>query len=76
MKIETKFEIGDWAWFMWDNKPVKDRIETMMITVNYPKLNPIDYNRKTVGILYSFSNNRTAHQPDVFSTKEELIASL
>lgn len=68
MKIETKFNIGDNIWFMSANKPASHKIA--YIRINVDRENVVEIGYTPDGLVLKLI------EKDVFSTKEELIASL
>lgn len=66
MTIETKYNIGDEVWFIYENKPCFEQINGISI-------------RPTVRIFYRFQVGLTEiskMEKEVFKTKEELLKSL
>ena len=81
MKFETKYNLGDIVWFMYDNKALKGRILgieancscTHFDDANIPKC--VDYSENyTVKICLGHSIRMLGSE--LFPTKEELLKSL
>lgn len=76
MTIETKYDIGDKVWFMWNNKPTAMRIGHIEAYCGYCYN---DYASEIIGkkIVYieEYGEYRMP-ESDLFPTKEELIKSL
>jgi len=69
MKIETRYNIGDEAWIMFSNRPEKQKIHKIEISV-------LDINAPVL-IKYWLSNTNTVLlESQIIPTKEELLASL
>ena len=66
MTIETKYNIGDEVWFMFNHKPTQGKI--LGLTVYSPT-----YYFYIVSILYT---SGTIYEESLFPTKEELLKSL
>lgn len=75
MKIETKYDIGQEVWFMWNNKATQRKIVGVCVSKDNEQQSE-EYD--IVGLedddmtLYDV----TFKPEDIFPTKEELIASL
>lgn len=67
MKIETKFNIGDTVWFMYNNKCTSKEVIRIDVCINGDM--EIQYTFSMQGLLCVFEQY-------IFATKEELIASL
>jgi len=76
MKIETKYNINQDVWFMYDNKPRKDK--PFKIEFSY------DSKKGEQEVYYTFPKiidaqyllDDTVEESNIFATKEELINSL
>jgi hypothetical protein len=76
MKIETKYNINQEVWFMYNNKPRKDK--PFKIDFSY------DSEKAKEEIIYTFKKTEdrqyilddVVNEKDIFATKEELINSL
>ena len=73
MELRTKYEPGDYVWYMKNNKPVEGQIIRMRIFAGLENCSLY------VRILYAFDaiaidagNERFYEESDLFSTKEEL----
>lgn len=75
MKIETKYDIGQEVWFMWDNKATQREIIGVAVHKEYD-LQAEEYDIEHLegedGVLYGL----TLKLEDLFPTKEELLKSL
>lgn len=63
MKIETKYNLGDWVWFMYRNKPRRAQIVGICI-----RPNTLIFYRFRVGVI-----EISKRQKDVYATQEELL---
>lgn len=63
MKIETKFNLGDWVWFMYRHKPRRAQIVGICI-----RPNTLIFYRFRVGVI-----EISKRQKDVYATQEELL---
>lgn len=71
MTIETKFNIGDEVWYLYNNKVSSGKIETIRAKVStIERFNFIHY------YIISSTESLTLEEKSVFSSKEELIKSL
>ena len=66
MKLETKYNVGDKIWAMYNNRP--NIYEVLRITVS---CDDIDKN-----ISYRTNDGKYFSEEDIFSSKEELLKSL
>ena len=76
MTIETKFNLKDEVWFMKSNKPIKvtiSAIETFNVGTNQDH---IMYNAKDFNNPVTWLDHTNLHECTLYSTKEELLASL
>ena len=77
MKIETKFDIGQEVFFMFNNKVRKDEIDRIRVHVNYKGF--LCTKKETV-VLYGLTSwdgdNDYYDERQLFASKEELLASL
>ena len=81
MTIETKYNIGDVVWFMWDNKPTCQKIAAMEVYVRervLPSYYVEPYEINPIKVVNSdiIPYNRRFHEYRLFPTKEELLKSL
>lgn len=67
MTVNTKFNIGDQVWYMSDNRPNESDITGFSISID---------ETKHLTIEYTLHFNEKIGEQYLFSTKEELIASL
>lgn len=78
MDIKTKLNAGDTAFLLHDNKVVKVRIDSIQIDITKTSLRLDDvhilYRFDGIGADSDISGART--EPNIFATKEELLASL
>lgn len=76
MKIETKFNIGDWVWYMRSKSLANTKVNEIKIMVDRDGKIEIEY---AVVLRYEDSNMTEwnyENEEDVFATKQELIDSL
>ena len=71
MKIETKYNIGDKVWLMWNNKAVQSTVKEIFIEVK----------QKRISEEYALEDriseyHRALTSGELFPTKEELLKSL
>jgi len=75
MKIETKYDIGQEVWFMWDNKATQREIIGVAVHIE-DDLQAEEYDIEHLegedGVLYGL----TLKIEDLFLSKEELLKSL
>ncbi|MBE6300171.1 MAG: hypothetical protein E7083_07595 [Bacteroidales bacterium] len=81
MIIETKYNIGDEVWFMWNNHPTCQRIAAMEVYVGkqvLPSYYVEPYENDPIKVIHSdvIPYNRRFHEYRLFPTKEELLKSL
>lgn len=81
MTIETKYNIEDEVWFMWDNKPTCQKIAAMEVYVRekvIPRYYVEPYEIDPIRVVNSdvIPYNRRFYEYQLFSTKEELLKSL
>lgn len=69
MKIETKYELGQEVWFMHANKPILMPIKHITVDVH-------DIGQATIQYVFQADGDIWLTEHKLFSTKEELIASL
>ena len=79
--IEHKHTTGDTIQFLYNNKAVEGKINTVQISVNkgnYPKVTEIKINYYIAFKHPTLQTNETINllEIDVFATKKELLASL
>lgn len=75
MKIETKYNIGQKVWFMWDNKATQREIIGVAVHIEgdlQAEEYEVEHLEGEDGVLYGL----TLKLEDLFPTKEELIKSL
>lgn len=71
MKIETKFNIGDKVWLMWNNKAVQSKVKEIFIGVEQKRIS------EGYALEYRISEyHRALTSEELFPTKEELLKSL
>ena len=76
MKIETKFNLSDSAWYMNKNKPVEvliSAIQTFHVGTNQDS---IKYNGRDVKNSTSWLDHTDLHETMLFKTKTDLLNSL
>lgn len=89
MTIETKHNIGDEVWVMYENKPTRLTIGGINISVSKGRLEldraravimyymePFEMNPIKMSDAVYIPYNRIYNENDVFPTKEELLKSL
>ena len=81
MKIETKYDIGQEVWFMWENKPTSQKIAAIEVYVGekvLPSYYVEPYEIDPIKVVNSdiIPYNRRFHESLLFPTKEELLKSL
>lgn len=81
MTIETKYNIGQEVWFMWNNKPTFQKIAAIEAYVGARVLpsyyvEPYEINPFKVADSDVIPYNRRFHENRLFPTKEELLKSL
>lgn len=82
MIIETKYNIGDEVWVMYNNKPTCLTIAAMDIWLHKKQLwvkyymQPYEIDPLKMFNVEYIPYNRAFYEKDVFPTKEELIKSL
>jgi hypothetical protein len=75
MTIETKFDIGDVCYFMYDNK-VKD---STIVKINFTKeklLSSFNMEKLTYNVALGYVSNIDFEEDKLFPTKEDLLKSL
>lgn len=76
MKFETKFNIGEHAWYMKDNKPTEvviSAIEIFFVNTNQDR---IKYNAKNVMHSVSWLDHTNLMESLLFKSKNDLMKSL
>jgi hypothetical protein len=76
MIFETKFNIGDRAWFMRDNLPVEAIISAITIFHVGTNQDATQYNAKKVAGSVSWLDYQHLNERSLFKTKRDLLASL
>lgn len=74
MTIETKYNIGDEVWLMYDNRAVTAQVISMKTIVEELMFGTI-----IVNIYYRIKNihfDREISEPHIYAAKEELLKSL
>ena len=74
MTIETKYNIGDEVWLMYENRAVTAKVISMKVTVEELMFGTIIEN-----IYYRIKNqrfDREISEPHIYASKEELLKSL
>ena len=74
MKIETKCNIGDEVWLMYENKAITAQVVTMNVEISYSIMGDVSANCYCKIKCPYFT--REIHDSHIFPTKEELIKSL
>ncbi len=69
MTLETKFDVGDTIWFMYNNRPMCAVVTTMIVTKNESVYGE-EYQCPTR------DRRHDIHHTFAFKTKEDLLASL
>lgn len=75
MKIETKLNVGDEAWFMRDNKTCSDDVVMIRVEVEFEGIarTPISTIEYLVG---NFGSDDWYDESVIFASKKELLESL
>lgn len=76
MRFETKFNVGDHAWYMKDNKPTEiivSAIEVFYVNTNQDR---ITYNAKNVANSVSWLDHTKLREVALFESKSALLNSL
>ena len=68
MTIETKYNIGDEVWFMYENRAHKSKINAIYVSF-YEDMQTVKYSFGNY--IYEFKQNE-----ELYLTKEELLKSL
>jgi hypothetical protein len=83
MTIETKYNSGDEVWFMFKDKPVKEKVTNFDIKCHYAGGSGSDWGSSTfpIVITYDFTPSgqdkmTTVNEAKCFPSKEELLKSL
>lgn len=82
MTIETRYNIGDEVWVMYNNKPTCLTIAAMYIALHQKQLwvkyymQPYEIDPIKMSNVEYIPYNRAFNEKDVFPTKDELIKSL
>jgi len=76
MKIETKYNINQDVWFMYANKPRKDKPFKIEFSYDAKKGEQEVYYTFPKFIDAQYLLDDTVEESDIFATKEELINSL
>ena len=74
MKIETKFKIGDDAYYMEDNYIVKGTVKKIEITIEQDS-----YHEPDISIYYTIIKGNTSrhmHESELFVSVEEILKHL
>lgn len=67
--IETKFNVGEEVWIMYENRPLKGRVDK--ININIYRATTISY-----VVLIGQGAEINKYESKIFNSKEELLASL
>ncbi len=70
MRIETKLSVGEYAWFMLDNRPQKDKVVKINIIC------ALDADEEVMIFYFIGMLLRELHESLIFETKQELLDSL
>lgn len=76
MTIETKYNIGDEVWFMYDNKATTMTIEYIEVTCAFKSNKHGDYVREIKVTYLDIAASHRLSEHKLFPTKEELLKSL
>lgn len=82
MTFETKYNIGDEVWAMYNNKPICLTIAAMDIGLHQKQLwviyymQPYEIDPLKMSNVEYISYNRAFYEKDIFPTREELLKSL
>lgn len=68
MLIQTRFDIGEKVFLLWDNVVRQETITKIIVTQNSSRIIETDYSLKSLGVI--------AGEGILFKTKEELLKSL
>lgn len=68
MKVDTKYDIKQSVWVMWNNRPAQTEITEIIITASHLRWPKVSYFLALGDIVQSES--------EIHATKESLIASL
>ena len=74
MKIETKYNIGDEVWLMYENKAITAQVVTMNVEISDSIMGYVSANCYCKIKCPYFT--REIHDSHIFHTKEELLKSL
>lgn len=76
MTIKTKFDIGNYVWLMWHNKPIQTRImEIKTKTKEVSKFCIKTFKETTIEYVIE-EDSALISEDNLFPTKEELLRSL
>jgi len=76
MKFETKFDKGDRAWYMKDNKPLEVVISAIYIFFVGTNQDSIKYSARDMRNSVSWLDHQNLFEDDLFRSKAELLESL
>lgn len=76
MKLETKFNIGDHAWYMCLNKSTEIIISAINISIYNTNQDSIKYNAQNAVNPISWLDHQNLFENSLFKSKEELLKSL
>ena len=76
MNFETKFNIGQHVWLMKNNAPVEVVISCIEIFYVNTNQDHITYNATDVKNPVTWLDHTKLHEPTLFTSKNELMASL
>lgn len=75
MEIKTKFNIGDYAWCMKNNRPIKVRITSIEAFYGSSQ-GQIKYNAEDALNPITWLDHANLFEDKIFKTKEDLLNSL
>ena len=76
MKFETKFNLGDRAWYMKANKPTEVVISAIEVFYVGTNQSSITYNAENIANSVSWLDHTKLHESCVFASKAALLESL
>lgn len=76
MKFITKFNLGDRAWFMKNNKPLEVIISSISIFEVGTNQSCIKYTARNITHSVSWLDHEHLHEPSLFHSKQGLMESL
>ena len=76
MKIETKYDIGQEVWFMYENKPKIMKVWDITVEINTKFDGQYEYGTYHRAYYHDFGHHNKVLEYELFPTKEELLKSL